>query len=115
MHSENGERTYQEALATEKVFSERKVFFFDLMENARGRFLKLTEDVGGEKYCRTTLVFFPDQVEEVLLHKWVQPCCRFIQHDQLRRVQQPLNDANLLFIAIGEIIDASLQVQLHQI
>ncbi len=49
MHSENGERTYQEALATEKVFSERKVFFFDLMENARGRFLKLTEDVGGKR------------------------------------------------------------------
>lgn len=49
MHSDNEDRRYQEALATEKVFSERKVFFFDLMENARGRFLKLTEDVGGKR------------------------------------------------------------------
>lgn len=34
---------------TEKVFSERKVFFLDLKENDRGRFVKITEDVRGRR------------------------------------------------------------------
>lgn len=28
---------------------ERKIFFLDLKENNRGRFLKITEDVGGRR------------------------------------------------------------------
>ena len=36
-------------LMTEKVYSDRKVFFLDLKENARGRFLKITEDVRGRR------------------------------------------------------------------
>ena len=36
-------------IATEKVFFERKIFFLDLKENARGRFLKITEDVAGRR------------------------------------------------------------------
>jgi hypothetical protein len=31
------------------VAHERKVFFLDLKENDRGRFLKITEDVGGRR------------------------------------------------------------------
>lgn len=38
-----------EPLASEKITSDRKVFFLDLKENARGRFLKITEDVGGRR------------------------------------------------------------------
>jgi hypothetical protein len=36
-------------IAAEKVTIERKIFFLDLKENQRGRFLKITEDVGGRR------------------------------------------------------------------
>jgi hypothetical protein len=36
-------------LASEKIHSERKLFFLDLKENTRGRFFKITEDVGGRR------------------------------------------------------------------
>lgn len=36
-------------LASEKIQIERKQFFFDLKENPRGRFLRITEDVGGRR------------------------------------------------------------------
>jgi hypothetical protein len=36
-------------LLSEKIQIERKQFFFDLKENPRGRFLKITEDVGGRR------------------------------------------------------------------
>ena len=36
-------------LASEKIAVERKIFFLDLKENNRGRFLKITEDVGGRR------------------------------------------------------------------
>lgn len=47
--SDIGERTGPEPIASEKVSHERKVFFLDLKENQRGRFLKITEDVGGRR------------------------------------------------------------------
>jgi hypothetical protein len=36
-------------LASEKVMIDNKVFFIDLKENQRGRFLKITEDVKGRR------------------------------------------------------------------
>jgi PurA ssDNA and RNA-binding protein len=36
-------------LASEKIQVDRKIFFLDLKENQRGRFLKITEDVGGRR------------------------------------------------------------------
>ena len=36
-------------LFREQVQVERKVFSFDLKENPRGRFLRITEDVGGRR------------------------------------------------------------------
>ncbi|MCE9614415.1 MAG: PUR family DNA/RNA-binding protein [Lentisphaerae bacterium] len=36
-------------LFSEQVQIERKIFSFDLRENPRGRFLKVTEDVGGRR------------------------------------------------------------------
>lgn len=36
-------------IASEKITFERKIFFLDLKENQRGRFLKITEDVGGRR------------------------------------------------------------------
>jgi hypothetical protein len=38
-----------EPIASEKIQIDRKVFFLDLKENQRGRFLKITEDVGGRR------------------------------------------------------------------
>ena len=38
-----------DALLSDKIQVERKVFFFDLKENPRGRFLRITEDVGGRR------------------------------------------------------------------
>ena len=50
MLNENpGERTTSDPLASEKITIDRKIFFLDLKENNRGRFLKITEDVGGRR------------------------------------------------------------------
>src|SRR5881397_756527 len=39
----------EETLKTEKLQIERKSFAFALKENPRGRFLRITEDVGGRR------------------------------------------------------------------
>lgn len=38
-----------DSLKSEKIQVERKQFFFDLKENPRGRFLRITEDVKGRR------------------------------------------------------------------
>ncbi len=48
IHS-NTTHQIEEPLASEKIQIDRKVFFLDLKENQRGRFLKITEDVGGRR------------------------------------------------------------------
>jgi hypothetical protein len=39
----------EESLKVEKIQVERKTFVFALKENPRGRFLRITEDVGGRR------------------------------------------------------------------
>lgn len=39
----------EETLKSDKVQIERKTFMFALKENPRGRFLRITEDVGGRR------------------------------------------------------------------
>jgi hypothetical protein len=39
----------EETLRSDKVQIERKTFVFSLKENPRGRFLRITEDVGGRR------------------------------------------------------------------
>jgi hypothetical protein len=39
----------EDTLKSEKVQIERKIFVFTLKENPRGRFLRITEDVGGRR------------------------------------------------------------------
>lgn len=46
---------------TEKVFADRKIFFLDLKENDRGRFVKITEDVRGR---RDTIMIPADVLDE---------------------------------------------------
>jgi len=51
----------EEVLKTEKVQIERKTFIFALKENPRGRFLRITEDVGGR---RDTIIIPSTGLEE---------------------------------------------------
>jgi hypothetical protein len=57
-------------LLGEKIQIERKQFFFDLKENPRGRFLRITEDVGGRRDTiiipSTGLEAFRDMLDEVI-------------------------------------------------
>ena len=39
----------EDTLKTERIQIERKTFIFTLKENPRGRFLRITEDVGGRR------------------------------------------------------------------
>ena len=66
----NTDRVQQESLLSTKVQIERKTFFFDLKENPRGRFLKITEDVSGRRDTiivpSTGLSDFRDAVLQIL-------------------------------------------------
>lgn len=57
-------------LLSDKIQIERKMFFFDLKENPRGRFLKITEEVGGRRDTiiipSTGLDLFRDTVAQVI-------------------------------------------------
>jgi len=44
-----GASANEESLKTERLQIERKAFIFALKENPRGRFLRITEDVGGRR------------------------------------------------------------------
>ena len=46
---EEDRRQKDSAIHTEKIVSDRKIFFLDLKENDRGRFVKITEDVRGRR------------------------------------------------------------------
>ena len=46
--SQSGQQ-HQPPLYSEKIISDRKVFFLDLKENNRGKFVKITEDVKGRR------------------------------------------------------------------
>lgn len=49
IESNLGAAPHLEPLATEKLVVDRKTFYLDLKENPRGRFMKITEDVGGRR------------------------------------------------------------------
>jgi len=60
----------QDQLLSERIQIERKQFFFDLKENPQGRFLKITEDVGGRRNTiiipSTGLNLFRDILDQVI-------------------------------------------------
>lgn len=68
IHSPSDQR-----IATEKVGFERKVFFLDLKENARGRFLKITEDVAG----RRDTIMLPREA----FHEFAEALARLIEFE----------------------------------
>ncbi|MBV9998595.1 MAG: PUR family DNA/RNA-binding protein [Verrucomicrobia bacterium] len=49
MNNSDESHRSDDALVSEKIQVDRKVFFLDLKENQRGRFLKITEDVSGRR------------------------------------------------------------------
>jgi hypothetical protein len=53
-------------LFSEQVQVERKLFTFELRENPRGRFLRLTEDVGGRRDTIIIPAVGLDAVAEVI-------------------------------------------------
>lgn len=53
-------------LFSEQVQIERKIFSFDLRENPRGRFLKVTEDVGGRRDAIIIPATGLNQIREIL-------------------------------------------------
>lgn len=50
-------------LHTEKIVTDRKIFFLDLKENNRGRFIKITEDVRGR---RDTIMVPAEMIDDFL-------------------------------------------------
>jgi len=65
---DQGEERRHDALHSEKIVSDRKIFFLDLKENDRGRFIKITEDVRGR---RDTIMLPMETADEFLeaLHR----------------------------------------------
>lgn len=59
---------------TEKLVADRKIFFLDLKENNRGRFVKITEDVSG----RRDTIMVPAEV----LADFVDALQRISDHEQ---------------------------------
>jgi hypothetical protein len=57
-----GDQAVETVLLSEKIQIERKQFFFDLKENPRGRFLRITEDVGGR---RDTIIIPATGLEQI--------------------------------------------------
>ena len=62
-HGGGGGGQHNQPLYTEKIFSDRKIFFMDLKENDRGRFVKITEDVRGR---RDTIMLPVEALDEFL-------------------------------------------------
>lgn len=60
-HSGSKPPSNDETLHTEKIQIERKTFILTLKENPRGRFLRITEDVGGR---RDTIIIPATGLEE---------------------------------------------------
>ena len=56
-------RYHDEPLHTEKIFTDRKIFFIDLKSNDRGMFLKVTEDVRGR---RDTIMIPAECLDEIV-------------------------------------------------
>jgi len=53
-------------ILSEQVRVERKMFTFDLRENPRGRFLRITEDVGGRRDTIIIPATGLEQIREIL-------------------------------------------------
>ena len=69
-------------LFSDRIQVERKIFFFDLKVNPRGRFLKITEDVGGR---RDTVI-----VPSTGLHEFRDAIQRAVEAEEEARKKDPV-------------------------
>jgi len=69
-----GEGSFERELISEQIQIERKIFSFSLRENPRGRFLRITEDVGGR---RDTII-----IPSTGLHQVVEVLNRVVSADE---------------------------------
>ena len=74
----------EDTLRTEKVQIERKSFVFALKENPRGRFLRITEDVGGR---RDTIIIPATGLED--FYKVIEVMAKHSAATPLQQYQQP--------------------------
>lgn len=74
INEQMGEGNRQEPIATEKIVIDRKIFFLDLKENQRGRYLKITEDVGG----RRDTIMVPAEV----FQDFAEALTRLVEYEQ---------------------------------
>lgn len=65
-YREDRKKSDNEPIHTEKIFADRKIFFLDLKENDRGRFVKITEDVRGRRDTIMVPAEFLDEFVEAL-------------------------------------------------
>lgn len=70
-------------LLSEKLQIERKQFFFDLKENPRGRFLRITEDVAGRRDSIIIPASGLDQIRALL--------DSIIRANQTQSVEEPIS------------------------
>jgi len=72
----------ENAIKSDKISVERKHFFFDLKENERGCFLKITEDVNGR---RDTIILPACGIEEFA--RILQDMSEFMQDNEGQLVE----------------------------
>ena len=65
-YREDQRKSDNDPIHTEKIFADRKIFFLDLKENDRGRFVKITEDVRGRRDTIMVPAEFLDEFVEAL-------------------------------------------------
>jgi len=81
--------------------------------HAPGNLLDLAQDVRGEKDRGALGPRLADHAQHLLLHQGVQARGGLVEHQQLRPVHERLYDAGLLLVALGQVLDRRLQVEVQ--
>ena len=72
--------------------------------------LDLVEVVRGQEDRRAALALLGDDLVELLLHERVQAARRLVEDEQLRRVEERLDEADLLAVAAREVAERPVEV-----
>jgi hypothetical protein len=68
-----------------------------------------------KKMVTPTLILFLDELEEFALHERVEASRRLVEQQQFGSMLETLDDPYFLPVAIGEVFDATIQLELHQL
>jgi hypothetical protein len=72
--------------------------------------LHLVEIVGGEEDCHAAIAVLADHRDELLLHQRIESRCRLVEHEQLRVVEERLDQTDLLSVPAREITHTASEV-----